>query len=67
MPTFRKLSRVVLLFVCGMVPGTHIAFAQQPPADTTGVFGFLKPTYTSSYDITRQATNWLQSFSFKNQ
>jgi hypothetical protein len=38
------------------------------PEDTLGrpVFGFLRPTYTTSYNITDQEAAWDQNFKFSN-
>jgi hypothetical protein len=66
-PSTRALPGAILFFV-GLLSGVRPASAQPPAAaDTSGVFGFLRPTYTTSYNITRQATTWQQGFSFKNQ
>jgi hypothetical protein len=62
----RALSALLLVF-CGLPAVPALSSAQPAGQDSAAVFGFLRPTYTSSYDVIREATKWVQGFSFKNQ
>jgi hypothetical protein len=59
----RALLALLLVFYGLMA----LPLAQPARQDSSAVFGFLRPTYTSSYDVIREATKWVQGFSFKNQ
>jgi hypothetical protein len=63
----------VLLGLAGafLAAGAGTARAQATttaPEDSLGrkIFGFLRPTYTTSYNITDQESSWDQTFKFQN-
>lgn len=63
---------LLLALVIGLLPRlVHAQPAGTGAAQTDSlgrpIFGFLRPTYTSSYNITQNETAWNQGFAFRNQ
>lgn len=68
----RLQAGLLLALVFGLLPRpvhAQPAGASGAPTDSLGrpIFGFLRPTYTSSYNITQNETAWNQGFAFRNQ
>ncbi|HEX7879738.1 MAG TPA: hypothetical protein VF720_10030, partial [Candidatus Eisenbacteria bacterium] len=67
-----RVAVLLVLILSGVIGGPALAQpggGQTPaPQDTLGrpVFGFLRPTYSTSYNITDQEAAWDQNFKFTN-